>query len=602
MQVKLTKDQAFEKATTGRHRTSDSQYSEAVDLEDAIRLHTVGDHHLLEGYKTFMSWAENQLSKEKFREFEDVVRFPLPTVGVSGSIFDDLSKVFESENSTFSSMRFRTGSPVNGRTFNDRFNFKHTMKSRVFKTFASHPNSFFVIEKTPDDKEPRLYFVHLEHYMGHEYDEKNNLLWLAWTVDSKRDHLVVLDSEAFHHFRKKPSTTQRVDLTQSDYSYSKSKHNLGFVPADLIYKEFFEEDKKLKVNSPLARQVGQLDWLLFWKLAKKVNDKMSPFPIYSHYEFLCEYTDPVTKQSCDGQGNIFFYDETDTDQTGSLKHKKCPACAKSDSSKMIAGSRISIPAPETKEDVDLKNPVQVLNAEIESAEYVTKEEERLENAIYYSIVGKSLVALDTFSASETQIDIATESRKNVLLKMANVLLATHKKIVDSFATYMYPDDYLGNDISYGDNWFLRTDEQEVKLYSEYKNNGLPQQVKLAQVRQIIKNRYSTDTDERTKQLLMVDLEPFPLNTVQEVYDMFTKNMVPKKLVALKVYFNEIIDQIEVNIGHLGSFINLQDSRKQDKLVFVKKQIESVLELYIPYIGSIVQETQNQGTSSTDDED
>lgn len=580
MQVRLTKDEAYEKATASRHRHNDSQYSEAVDLEDSIRLHTVGDHHLLEGYRTFMSWAENQLSKEKFKEFEDVVRFPLPTVGVSGSIFDDLSKVFESENSTFASMRFMTGSPVNGRTFNDQFNFKHIMKSRVFKTFASHPNSFFVIEKTKEDIEPRLYFVHLEHYLGHEYDEKNNLLWLSWTVDSKRDHLVVLDSEVFHHF-KKPSGS-------NDYEYSTTEHGLGFVPADLIYKEFFEEDKKLKVNSPLARQVGQLDWLLFWKLAKKVNDKMSPFPIYSHYEFLCEYTDPVTKQSCDGQGNIFFYDETDTDQTGSMKHKKCPSCAKSDSSRMIAGSRISIPAPETKEDIDLRNPVQVLNSAIESAQYVTKEEERLENAIYYSIVGKSLVALDTFSASETQIDIATESRKNVLLKMASVLLATHKKIVDSYAGYLYPEFYLGNDISYGDNWFLRTDEQEIKLFSEYKTNGLPQQVKLAQVRQIIKNRYSTDTDERTKQLILVDLEPFPLNTVQEVYDMYTKNMVPKNLVALKVYFNEVIDEIENTIGHLGSFINYQDGRKKDRLKVIKDQISKVLELYIPYIGSIDQ--------------
>ena len=539
----LTQEEALKIAKTKNYGSK--SLHEARELEDRIRLHTVGDDSDDVSVDLFKKWANLQVSAEKYKEFIDVMMFPLPTVGVCENIFDDLSKLFEAENANYEAIRFTKEAGTNGQEYNDKHRFKDIMKNRVFRTFMAHPNSFFVVETNPDNQnKPELYFIHLSNYRGHSYTNDRKLEYLAWQKDSAGKELVVVDEEKFHYFSKKDNS--------EEYSYTYKIHNLGEVPGDLIYKDFFSDDDTLKVKSPLAKKVGDLDWLLFWKLAKKVLDKSAPFPIYSHYRFPCNFEEPTTGAMCNS-GILRWDEEGETGMVG--KEKPCPKCSGALSQRMIAGSRIEIPAPESKEDVDLRDPVQVLPAEKVSIEYVTKEEERLENAIFYSVVGKSLVPLESFSASETQIDVATESKKNVFLKMSSVLSATHNKLVRIYAKIEYGTSFLGCDIKYGDNWFLRTPDSEVSFYKAMNEAKAPQQMRMNQLRQVVKNIYSTDSDERVKQLMMIDLEPFVLDDVLTVTQMYMQRYISKETLALKVYFNQVIQDVEAEVGHIGAFLN-----------------------------------------------
>lgn len=616
----LTREEAYSAAF---HAPKTSEYNQAREIEERIRLHTVGDDSTAPYSDTFVNWVKDQVSSEKFEEFKKVMLFPLPTVNVAESIFTDLSKVFEAENANFNAFNFRKESNIDSKSFNDRFDFKSIMKDRVFKTLQTKPNSFFVVDRPNPDKDPELFFVPLDKYLTHVYTHDRELLMLAWSRDSAANERVVLDDQSFHMFARIPdeknqktttppswreyvsntydqiisedelnrllpdisgTATSNPSQEMTYYGYTKRDHNLGFVPADLIYKEFFTDEDSLKVKSPLATKVGELDWLLFWKLAKKVLDKSAPFPIYSHYAFPCSYEDPLTQAVC--EDGLLQWDEEKEDKHGIMRTSKqtkvCPKCKGGvHTGKMIAGSRIEIPAPETKDDVDLKNPVQVLAAEEVSISYAVKEETRLESAIYYSTVGRSLVPLESFSASENQIDVAMESRKNVLLRMAKRFQETHLKIAKAYAGYLYPGQLVSTAIHYGDNWFLRTDEQEIKLYKEYTENSLPQQIKLAQLRQIIKNRFSTDRDERTKQLLLIELEPFPLNTIAETNEMYKSKLISWATLAKKVYFNEIIDEMEYTIGHLGSFTNNVEGNQKQAMKKVKDLFLRTSEKYTP---------------------
>ncbi len=564
----LNQDQALEIAKKSLKHREDVE--EARKLEQRIRLHTVGDEACEDSVKYFTEWASKQVSTEKYKEFMDVMLYPLPTVGVTDNIFDDLSKLFEAENANYTAIRFKKDADTTAQDFEATHKFKDMMKDRVFRTFISRPNSFFVVEPIPG-ADPELYFVNINQYIAHEYGNNRKMEYLAWSKDSALRNLVVLDEQQFHFFSKATG--------ESEYTYSVKPHGLGEVPADLIYKDFFSDEDELKVKSPLAKKVGDLDWLLFWKLAKKVLDKSAPFPIYSHYRFPCNFEDPVSHASCEG-GTLRWADEE-----GKEVVKECPRCKSSLSQRMIAGSRVEIPAPESKEDVDLRDPVQVLDASEISINYVTKEEERLENAIFYSIVGKSLVPLEAFSASETQIDVATESKKNVFLKMSKILQNTHNKIVNAFGKYLYADKFLGAEIEYGDNWFLKTPEADAEFYKTLTDAGVSQQIRINQLRQVVKNMYSTDTDERTKQLLLIDLEPFVLHSIEDVGTMYQAKLVTAKTLAQKIYFNDIVYMVEEKVGHIGAFLNAYGGpygRKREKLVeLMNQKLEEFVKLIPP---------------------
>lgn len=544
-----------------KKRPQSIELTKAESREEDIKFYVIGDEDQDEGLKRFQNWLKGQIASEKYQEFLDVITYPIPTADLTEMILNDLSKVLESYNRNITSIRFHKDSETNGKSFETQYKIGEIMSNKVFPTFRTSPNSLIVIEPSQGaGVAPELYFVNVSRIVHIEQSVDGDVDFAVWTTDDKGKRFAACDAEAFYFI----NAEEGIDSAR----VSKIPHQMGVTPARYIYPVFRDVNQRISVDSPLVNQLGKLRWYLFFSLAKRVLDKSAPFPIYSHYASACTWEEHG--EVCNG--GIIKTVEVNDEGEEKIGYKKCPVCnSKKNKNNLIAGSRIEIRPPKDKNDVDLRNPVQVLSAEEISINFAVKEQERLEQHIYYSVVGKTLVPLESFSASVDQIDVAQESRKNTLMKMKKVFEKTHDFIVTCFARNIYGDGFIESEVDYGDNWFLRTTEQELKTYESLKGIQAPPTMMIEQLKNIARRQYSTSPDERERQLLLLDLEPFVTETPQVVLDWYSKGIVDKELVVSKIYFHKIIMEIEKEIGNLGTFLNSSSSTykaKRDRIVSI----------------------------------
>jgi hypothetical protein len=50
-------------------------------------------------YKDFLAWVQSILPADKFARFQQLIKFPVETVDLTESIFDELSKVYDTPDS-----------------------------------------------------------------------------------------------------------------------------------------------------------------------------------------------------------------------------------------------------------------------------------------------------------------------------------------------------------------------------------------------------------------------------------------------------------------------------------------------------------------------
>ena len=84
-------------------------------------------------------------------------------------------------------------------------------------------------------------------------------------------------------------------------------------------------------------------------------------------------------------------------------------------------------------------------------------------------------------------------------------------------------------------------------------------------------------------------------TTTEVMELYAKGGTTKEVLVQKLYFNDIVRDLEEIYGHIGVYLNISDTKKSDKLRDIRKQISTLSEPYLAFISSIdsKQEEQNQ---------
>lgn len=546
-----------------------SPISIASFLEKRIRLHTVGTQDTSTDYFGWLSRIKVLLPKPKYDIFIQLINEPVPTLDLTETIFDELAKIFEASNKTIYSS-YKTDSKLKEEQFNQYFDHNTYFKNEVYDMFKVAPNSFIVVDtKLELDKEgqeqPIPYFVHLDSVIDCDVNRDGSTNYILFKTSEER--AVGIDKYNYYVF----------DLTAGNPSIISgypSPHNLTdhldrpYTPAFLIYPDFLNVTDNLTINSPLTKSLGNLDWLLFWSVSKRYLDLYAPFPIYVSYEQDCTYVDPSSGQSCDG--GLISVPSDDIDQPTSVI--PCPHCSKT---KMFgAGSEVTVPAPQTKDDPNLIDAVKVIPAEKNSIEYVTKEEERLKQSIYYSVLGKTSTPIENFSQSVTQLDLSTESRKAVLLHVKSFFERTHKKVLYTMNKIKFGDDFLDCYVDYGDNYFLTTQEQETEKYKKLKDSGAPESVLHASLETLIATTYKTSPHTALLQQVYLEVEPYQTLSIEAVMKLSQQNLIPLSKAVAKIHFTDFIENFENEHQALISMVETGNEDKAKVVKLLKKELDT----------------------------
>lgn len=547
-----------------------SRLDTAHTLEKRIRLHTVGTQDATTYYEDWLAQVKHLIDPTKYEIFTQLVGSPVPTLSLTETIFDELSKIYEASNPS-QKFTFKSDSEINALEFTKYFNHNEFFKKEYYNQLKVSPNSFIIVdtklELSADNRQqPTVYFVDVHSVIDVDTDRDGRVNYIVFYAD--KDRIVAIDDTNYYVYVK---TSQNWVLAQG----FPSAHNIlddmdvPMTPAFMLYPNFLNASDNIVINSPLTKSLGDLEWLLFWSVAKRHLDSYAAFPIYVSLEEECNFQ-TAKGQVCE-DGYVKEYSDL---VEGEFTVVPCPQCSKNRA--IGAGSTIKVKAPQEQGDPNNLNAVNVIPAEKDSITFVKEEKVRLEQEIYYSILGKTSQPLETFSQSVQQLDLSTESRKAVLIRTKEIVEKVHQRVVYTMCKLMYGDDFTNFYINYGDNYFLTTPEQEAKKYGDLKNAGAPESMLHATLSRLIATTYKTSPHTALLQEVYLEVEPHQTKSVEAVQKLYQAGLVSRRDCVAKIYFT---DFLEVYEDQNQAIINAIESGNFVKKSSVVKQIKDELNKY-----------------------
>lgn len=536
----------------------------AVDHEARLRLHgtlTLNQAHgqSKTGLTRFLEWWQGVLNNDdKFGLFTSLLTFPLPTVAFTGQIFAALEKVFDGRNPV---QQYDFTTPeieADWQQYRDQKRLADFIRKNVWDTAKEGGiNSLIVVdlptEQTGTLPEPYAYLLDFDDVIDYEYEDGEFEFIAFETEIDDVDCIAWFDPFSYRIFSVKKGSREIVD-TLIDVP-----HTLGRTPVQFMWDDAICIDEEEIKESPLSKWLGELDWLLGYKVSKRVNEMVAQYPIYWNYAINCDYELSTPEngvlEQChggflrDGSGNYIL----EPMRNGRRGIAKCPRCAKA---RLIGpGSMVEKPFPDGQDTPDVGAPVGVVPAESVSLEYNSAEVARIERAIFVGVTGSENEAINNKAVNEKQVGAIVESKTQALKNLKRNLEKAQTWVESTICQLRYGEQFQGVTVNFGTEFHLLTADEVRQQYELARKNGESMSALDRLWEDYLAARYRFDPAMRRRELILMHLDPFRHRTAQEVA------MLPgikPELVYLKFNFSSLLMRFEreqTNVMFFGSAVS-----------------------------------------------
>ena len=531
----------------------------AVNIQRRLRFHTetnIAISDINQPTTIFLDWVKNLLPKDKYNIFLYLFKFPLPTPAVVEDVYRELERVFYSRNSS-SSYQFTDSEIAEdwAQYKKNKLNEPEVWKTIAWKKMQVSPNSILVVDlpqaQTTTYPEPYFYWLEIDNVIDYKVSERDENM-LDWLVFKQPDmKIAVFDDTSIRVY-------QLNEKNEIQSLLSESSHDLGYCPARFFWStQLNEKNKDLKKN-PIAKELSNLDWYLFFSISKQHLDLYAPYPIYSAYEADCNFENNETGDYCDGGYLRNSKGEYKILNDGTVE--KCPCCGE----KRIAGpgSFLEVPVPNQSEGVaDMRNPVQITSIDRDSLDYNVDECVRLKNEIVVSVVGSGGTVSEKEAINETQVTANFESKTSVLNALKTNFELVQKFVEDTVCKLRYGSAFISSSINWGTEFYVFTVSELYAKYKQAKENGASNSELDAISQQILEVEYRNNPLVLQRMLILKQLEPYPHKTLDEVLKLYEKKLISEKIVKLKINFITLVERFErenINIIEFASNLTLRE--------------------------------------------
>ncbi len=546
----------------------------AVNMQRRLRFHTETSTAIsdIAGPATaFLDWVKQLLPKDKYNIFLDLFKFPLPTSAVVEDVYRELERVFYSRNSS-SSYQF-----TDSELAEDWAKYKKNIlrepdiwKTVGWKKMQVSPNSLLVVDlptvQTSSKPEPYFYWLEIDEVIDYKTSSVDTSAF-EWLIFKQPDNkIAVFDESSIRVY-------QLNDKREVQSLVSEAFHDLGYCPARFFWSVSINEKNPDIKKNPIAKELSNIDWYLFFSLSKKHLDLYAPYPIYSAYEAECNFENNETGDYCDGGFLRNAKGEFKLLANGAVE--KCPCC----SEKRIAGpgSFLEIPVPNQAEGVaDMRSPVQITTIDKDSLDYNVKECTRLKNEIVVSVVGSGGTVSEKEAINETQVTANFESKTSVLNALKTNFEQAQKFVDDTICRLRYGASFISSAISWGTEFYVFTVSELYTKYKQAKDNGASNSELDAIAQQILEVEYRNNPLILQRMLILKQLEPYPHKTLDEVIQLFDKGLLDSNKVQLKINFTALVDRFERENINILEFASARPLREKINII-TKKLLDYVTE-------------------------
>lgn len=519
-------------------------------------------------HNDFLAWVKQLLPADKFNYFLQLFRYPLKTNALVADIFNEFEQIFAAKNAIFN-WNFTS------REYANDFEYYRTKvlkeqeiwRTEGFQALKTMINSIVVVDmpsESTNPAQPYFYFVPIENVVdvGFTLAPPDTLDYVAFRIDSpdpEKPRIAVYDDKYY----------RVMELDKSEYiEIIKNPHSLGYCPAKFFYSNKMSQTDPITRESEISKALEDMNWYLFFHVSKKYLDLYAPYPIYSAYQQDCDYKDDKGNVC---SGGILINEEGQYVQEGNAI-RKCPIC--SNKNLIGVGTFLEIPAPEAADDADLRDPIQRLDAPIDSLKYNTEEVDRLRKEIFYNCAGEVVDNPNEQAKNELQIQTKYESRKTILIRIKKNFDIIHKFVTDTICRLRYGNNFIDSTINYGTDYFLKTSDSYYETYRQAKTAGASD----TELDIITDNRITIEYRDNHSKLdrikLLIDLEPYQNRTTKELTELLRSapQVVNEDLFIIKLNFSNFIARFEAENGDILEFGKLL--KYDEKLQIINNQLKT----------------------------
>lgn len=546
--------------------------NEAVAHQNRIKFHAMTSITESSGQPltSFLSWVGSLIPKDKFAIFKSLFRYPVKTNELTAICFDKLSRVFDGRNPSFDYQFESNEDKDDWEWYRTEILKEPTIwQTKGWEFMQTEINSVLVIDMpTEPDKndrraQPYFYWLPIADVIDFLVNEKTGNM--EYIIFRQPDKIAVIDDEYYRVFANENENVGTLLIEQ--------RHGIGYCPARFFWSDTMSIEKPFIKKSPITTQLEALDWFLFFHISKRHLDLYGAYPIYSGYEQNCNYSNPETNEYCDGGFLRNAKGVYRMDASGLLC--KCPKCG----DKRIAGvgSFVEVPIP-AEGQPDLRNPVQMLTADVNSLDYNVKEENRLKEDIITAIVGTDNEIISNEALNERQVQANFESQSTILNRIKKNFEQAQRFVDSTICRLRYGSSFISANINLGTEFYAVDIAQLRERYKTAKDAGASESELDALQQEIIESEYRTNPTMRQRMLTLAELEPLRHLTRQEALELFKEGLIDEQTMHIKLRFSELIQRFErenTNVLEFGTDIP-----------FVSKinKIKQALETYESEIG------------------
>ena len=495
----------------------------------------------------FLAFVENLIPHDKFKIFKSLFRFPVATNDILDVCFAKLSRIFEGRDPVYD-YQFRTTEQSDDWEWyrKEVLGEPSVWQTRGWEFFKTEINSVLIVdmpqEQQAGDRYPRPYFYWLPigKVESYETDRQGRIEWIAFR--QKGDLLAVIDDERYRIFRYKDSVVGELEVENT--------HDLGYCPARFFWNESVNLQNPDVKASPVTKELGKLDWWLFFNTSKNHLDLYGSYPVYYGYEQNCDYHNDNTGDYCDG-GYLYDVKGVQKLDLNGLP-VPCPKCGEHRITG--AGSFVEVPVPvEGQPDLG-GHPVGMLTVDRSSLDYNVDEVDRLRTEIITSIVGTNEEITTRDALNEQQIRANFESQSTVLNRIKKGFEEAQQWVDETVCRLRYGNLFLSCSISYGTEFYLSTVDDLRDRYKKAKEAGASEAELDALQQKIIETEYRNNPTLRQRMIVLADLEPYRHMSRDEVMQLRDKGIVTDEELMIKLNFVDYVRRFErenMNILEFG---------------------------------------------------
>lgn len=553
----------------------------AIGQHERLRLHVqpaLNEGEVSPAYKVFLKWLLEYLKNDKYNQVKQLLTFPLPTVDLTESIFNELSRALEGENGY---MKFDFANDNAEEDFNNYITEKLKEEDfflrEGFETFKVAINNILIADLPTVQNgtlpEPYLYFLEPELLYDVDINFKGVIEYVIFNEGDNTRY--VFDDSFYRTYTRKDKTDLFILKSIVQHSTfdaaGERVSGLGYCPARLFWDIPQTSPEILQRKGPLTGKLGKLDKLLFWDISTEYYESYGTYPIYWEYDNddSCDYEDGAGNH-CTG-GFI-----TGAALNGAILDKvACPKCAKNNY--VGPGSVKRIEPPADNQDADLREPAGIIPVDVPALQNAQERLQKRYDDLYVAVVGKGGEPKNEQAKNQKQIESGLNSKENVLLNIKGAWERMRKWGLDTVARLRHGEAFIGSTVIMGDEFYLVDEADLQEQYLTGKEKGMPNYVLNEALKTLQQTKYKSNPEQIQRINILAELEPYPDYSAEQLTTMnaaMPGMLNPDKLM-LKTEFSAYIRRFETEELDLVRFGIKLDFK--NKISLIKQKLQSYVQ-------------------------